>query len=143
MKKNIALLFILSANLVFLAHVLVPHHHHKSEIFVINGEFESDCNSDSHTAAEHNHEQEEDGNTNYCAVTKLFVIPQKHVNLDLELLKISNIDLLSNFVLAIFIDEISFNQIVNNYATTRPPYLKNKFIHFIPLTKGMRAPPKV
>jgi hypothetical protein len=140
MKKSVALLFIISANLVFLVHVLIPHHHHKSEVFVINAECETYCNSKTHTATQHNNEQE---NTDYCSLNQVFVVSQNQLHQDLELLKTSNIDLFSNFVLAIFIDEISINHIAISSATNGPPLLNNKYINFIPLAKGLRAPPKV
>lgn len=143
MKKNIALLFILSANLIFLAHVLVPHHHHNNEVFVVNDECESQCHSEEHAAAEHNHEQEENGNTDYCSLNKVFVVTQEQINKDLELLKTTNIDLLSNICLAVLFADFSITPFLNKNLYRNPPLLQNKYIHFASSCKGLRAPPIV
>ena len=58
MKKTLAILFLLLANLAFLAHVVVPHHHHgNATCFVVS--HCDDGDSHSHDEPAHNHDHSE------------------------------------------------------------------------------------
>lgn len=57
MRKRLAILFLLLANLVFLAHAAIPHHHHGSvACFAVSHCDESDDHGDHCDGAEHSHD---------------------------------------------------------------------------------------
>lgn len=52
MKRNVAFIFLIIANLTLLVHAIVPHHNHNGDFCVISTETENDCKDDCH----HEHE---------------------------------------------------------------------------------------
>ncbi len=61
MKKTLIISFLLLANLLFLAHAAIPHHHHGSvTCFAVShcceGEDHEHSNDDGHCGTEHNHD---------------------------------------------------------------------------------------
>ena len=57
-KRSTAYFYILLTSFVLLAHAVIPHHHHESEIFIINSDCQTDKGVHKHGATEHNPEND-------------------------------------------------------------------------------------
>ena len=141
MRKAIAILLILSANIVLLAHVMIPHHHHDNiACFVIPVEEEHDncCDHDTDHKAQH----ESNSSDDCCILNDLLaIIPDgyKQENFNFEFIfreinfgiEASDINFLA--------ENTTFNKF--HIAFRVKPYLENSYEVFATQSLGLRAPP--
>lgn len=77
-KRNTALLFILLANIILLAHAAIPHHHHKGQVCIESSPCETDCESHEHDATKNDHEH--NCNTVSCVLIQDVILPSNYIN---------------------------------------------------------------
>ena len=142
-KRVPAILFIILANIVLLAHAFIPHHHHEKEVCIVSSHCESDSDSHNHDSANHKHHHHGENNVDGCVLQQILISPQnkikheiKRVNLDNDLFHTDSFQALligNHFVLASFLD----------LPKTEPPILFFTYQNYAGKVTGMRAPPLV
>lgn len=75
MKKITAIFFILLANIIIVAHAVVPHHHLPKQVFVITEHNDEDINGHKHHTDEHNHEHGATNDYDYCLLKQVITTP--------------------------------------------------------------------
>lgn len=74
MRKSIAFIFLLLANLVLLAHTMIPHHHH-DRVIVCIGEIHCSDNEDSHNhqaSNSHAHKHNDSSSSKECIIKDIY-----------------------------------------------------------------------
>ena len=89
LKRITSITFILFANIIMLAHIFVPHHHHKSEVClsktdcmpiqIPHPDLNMDCACEKEEA---NHHDQSKSNAEYCKLNQILVIPSKETQLE-------------------------------------------------------------
>lgn len=73
MTKRTAILFILLANIVLLAHAVLPHHHHKQQVCIEGSHCEEEEDISQTTA--HGHQHDNHTNSATCVLKQAVIIP--------------------------------------------------------------------
>jgi len=83
MKKVLTIVFMLLANLVLLAHAVVPHHHHIIEICIEDSNCHSDAEDHQHESSKsHDHNDETD--TDQCILKQAWILPSNQFKPDFK-----------------------------------------------------------
>lgn len=133
MRKTLAISFLLLANLVFLAHAMVPHHHHGNATCFAT----SHCDSDemyNHNEAEHEHDHSD---SSLCRVLQ-DVVPSEANNQKIKI-EVNDFQLLLLTILP------QPTQLTNIDCTevflTPDGYDLSLYESLIVSSQGLRAPP--
>ena len=143
MKKTIALLFLLLANLFLLAHNIAPHHHHGEMVTCFDthrNDLNEACNHEHHDIQTQQHEHEENSSSDKCCnIDNSYFPTENKINISCEIH--TKCDCVQAFILTSytlnmqdFIDDtiIHFRQ---------NPYVPIFHSDFISQSLGLRAPP--
>lgn len=140
MRKAIAVSFILLANMIILAHAVVPHHHHNKAFAVIVSLLDSSASE--HDSGHHHHgaTHHHDGNQSEdCLINEVFVTTFRAQNDDGAVQPPLHIDLDYHPLLAVArpsgtipLQALPFRQ---------RPYIELIHPIFITHSFGLRAPP--
>lgn len=145
MRKVVALTFLLLANIIILAHAVVPHHHHNQVPVALNvahHEHDSDAIYDHHhhddtAPAEHNGNSHGHGGIEECLLEKAFIRigndNQAFQSLDFDLLPCI-ISLFSGYSTPKIADDVGL-------PFRQKPYLLSYHTEYISVSLGLRAPP--
>lgn len=139
MRKAISIFFILLANIVVLAHTVVPHHHH-NKIFVaivnvLDGEVQDVLNH--HHDDTHPHET----NPEDCAINETLAAAASRLQKD-ECLDFGTFDFDSH--LDLFVTDIMASVVpepVGDLPFIPKPYTAGNHLDFVARAIGLRAPP--
>lgn len=102
MKRIAAIFFILIAYIIFMAHAVIPHHHHESEVCFTEshchtGDHHHDHNHDNHkhkhNPVNHDHQHHGNNDAEHCLINLEVVIPTNNNKFGNEY----SIDLLNDF----------------------------------------------
>lgn len=74
-RKFTAYVLILLANIILLAHAVIPHHHHESVICIVQKHCKNDTKQHKHNVTEHDHQHDDNKNTTTCILKQSFVVP--------------------------------------------------------------------
>ncbi len=138
-----AIVVVLFANVVLLANIVIPHHHHsESEMCIIGSHCDSDSHDHDKKTDDHHHSHSPNSNSGHCALNQVYLIPADNVKQDLGI--------------SIFVcDKYRFPNILalifNEEARDVAPVISNRHIFFnyytyfeyVVESKGLRAPPLV
>ena len=137
MRNKTAFIFVLLANLVLLAHAVIPHHHHTEAPIEIAVECSHEHEHEHHEKIPFCNGEHENGETAPCVLAEAIIVPNNQIRLS-ELLELTITNLTLFFTLYVF-----------NFATPRE-YVgtTNGALECIPLhsrflisSQGLRAPP--
>lgn len=153
-RKIAAISFILIANLIMLAHAVIPHHHHnEAEICVDTSHYKghSECHNHSNEAHHHHsgsdhsndifHQHEHDENNDYqcCLVKPVVILPSNSIDLEcksyqtnLHTLSFDNFNFLNQRLNKVY-PTGRFKEICATLSALYPQISKQSF--------GLRAPP--
>jgi hypothetical protein len=137
-KKVTAYSFIILANIVLMAHAVLPHHHHQRVVCVESSHCQNDNDTHNHNTPEDTHQH--DGNTSTNCILKQAVIVSSNQgknetdlvfnshyhSLDLHLTYTGTKDIIPIFRIITLVTDVSFS--FSSYLTT---------------SLGLRAPPIV
>ncbi len=145
MKKGAAIFFILLANIIILAHAVVPHHHLPHQTFLIT----SQCaeNKDGHhlpiSDIDHNHDNDNKSDNEHCLLNQVIVLPTNTVR------QICGCDFHTDLhpdfggfhaILIFFKFECVAPAVTVN---SRSPLLTFTYVSYASSVLGLRAPPTV
>ncbi len=158
MKRRLSILMILLANMLILAHAVVPHHHHnKVFVAIVNvldedawdlfnqehgHEHHHDGDCDHHDSPAHHHESD----TEDCLMSEAEAAAALKMQTD-DGRSWSIAPLLDNddgsliLLAAIGLYELSFTPIFSEDNVRRRPYVASGHTDFVARSKGLRAPP--
>jgi hypothetical protein len=80
-KKGTAIFFILLANIIILAHAVVPHHHLPHQNCLITSQCPEDKNGHHHPVSDidHNHDNDNKSDNERCLLNKIIGLPINNV----------------------------------------------------------------
>jgi hypothetical protein len=136
--KKTAFLFLLVANLILLAHAVIPHHHHNL-VVCIEG---SHCqDSENHEHSNCNHTDDETGDC--CVLNQLVLMPGNNMRHEINC-AISD-DFNPPFDgTPIILSYTDFNVGPKSIKAKVPiPVIQSAYTQFVALSSGLRAPPVV
>lgn len=139
-KKLTAYSFILFANIILLAHAVIPHHHHHQQVCIERTDCVGNDVTHTHNTPESDHQRDCNTDLTACVLKQVFLIPSAQGRIlkacdnctdshNQGLYKLSNfeyLDLQPVLIIVTSIPEFS-------------PFLKS----FVTSTLGLRAPPIV
>ena len=151
MKKTIGIPLLLLANIIILAHAIVPHHHHNGIVFSIciflsdnedleyNHAHSQPC-THYYCHNSENHEHDEVFSDN-CLLNDLYL----PTNNDKQLLSSDDTDVINYSDYFLLFDVVP-NQIIEiqdygNLPFRQKPYLTSSYDYYVTHSLGMRAPP--
>lgn len=124
-----------------MAHAVVPHHHHKSEVCIVNTHCQSDNDLNEHIDVDHNHEHDRKSNQENCFLKEVVIIPSNRLIKEFNTLDWSDNNLKCNVFQSV---------LANNYLKSIiPVFILNlqqnqsasEYIFFATRALGLRAPP--
>lgn len=140
-KRVTAISFILIANIIMLAHIMLPHHQHNGEIFLIHSHHESCRETHEH---DHGTPDNDDGHDiQCCGLAHDFIIPSKQINQESKLFDNNFNKHGSDLFKANFGNRISIGLIQFNFFGNPPPLITSTDSLFLNRVFGLRAPPVV
>lgn len=139
-KKITAYSFILLANIVLLAHAVLPHHHHEQIVCIENTHCACDTDAHVHNTDAKDHQHDGNANSTACVLKQAVLIPSAQgriLNTCQNCSDNHNHDfyILSNFGYA----DLQSSPEVVTYIPKFPSF----FISFVTISLGLRAPPIV
>ena len=143
MKRLPALFFILLANIVFLAHAVIPHHHHDSEVCFESSHCQTHSESHEHSATEHNHNHDGENNAVYCILNQVFVVPSNHVKQESKCLDCFHNHPQFDKSQAILTDNRLCCLLPKILKKDQLLFFSSTYFHFASTSIGPRAPPIV
>ena len=144
-KKRIAILFTLLANMVLLAHVIVPHHNHDNKVCIENTHEICETNNDCIAKHEHDddHEHNSEEESECCVLEQVVVIQPNQVKQVLKRFSFQKNHFSFDDYQAVFFDT-GVKYFVPILATNiYNPLITSYHIHFVNTAIGLRAPPIV
>lgn len=140
MKKAIALFFILTANIILLAHAVIPHHHHESSV-CIEKILCPDCDGHKHGISQKDcHHHDGNGSQN-CGLNLAVFLPANQEKQDCKLINTHNKHSQpDNFHAVLFTNE-SISFVPDIFSSEKISLKSYSYSNFISASKGLRAPP--
>lgn len=133
-RKKTAILFILLANIILLAHAVVPHHHHFGEFYLVSDNCQTTCKI-------HNHEHDGNKCTENCVLKQVEVIQANSARHEFKCLVCDINHTQAIHFLAVFLSN-EFNLIVpETVQKAQIPLKITTELSFISTSSGLRAPP--
>lgn len=74
LKKSTAIVFIILANILVLAHAVVPHHHHHKQVCLINSHCINDNVADEQNTNRDNHSHDGEKNSDDCILKEPVIV---------------------------------------------------------------------
>lgn len=138
-KKLTAFGFILIANMVMLAHAVLPHHHHEQQVCIERKHCIDDATTHTHNSAEHNHQHDGTDNT-ACALKQAVIIPTSQDKFLKSCDNCTDNHYHDFYILSTF--GYVFSEPVSEVVRYIPEF-SSFYITFVTPTIGLRAPPIV
>jgi hypothetical protein len=139
MKKRIAILFVLLANIILLAHAVLPHHYHEKLFCIESTHCTEDATIHTQNSTEHNHQHDGTDNTT-CVLNQVVIILPNQGRILNEFENCTDTCNHNFYITAPF--EYPHLQSLPAIVSTVPK-LNLFFTTFVSPTLGLRAPPVV
>lgn len=142
-KRSTAYFYILLTSFVLLAHAVIPHHYHESEIFIINPDCQTDNGVHKHGTTEHRHESHEETNNENCIIQQVVVFRSNQVRQEPKSLEShDNNSQIDGFQAFLFKKGLSapFQKVLSNAYFFS---LSSSYSTFASTCLGLRAPPPI
>ena len=142
-KKSTAIFFLLLANLVLLAHAVIPHHHHNSQVCITNSYSNSKSEAENNCSSDHKHKHEGNKNTESCILKQIVVVPSNNIKQEFKYFEYKDIHFQFNdFQSIIYYSELeTFVKILR--TNTEAPLIPSFYTQYLNSGLGLRAPPIV
>lgn len=146
MKNKTAIFFLMLANIIILAHAVVPHHHLPHQSFFLTAET-AEAESEHHHAEssdfDHDHDHDNKSDNEHCLLNRIIGLPTNTVR---QLCSYDfHADLHPDFggfhAVLLFVQFECVVQAVT--IRLRPPLLAFSYISYASSVLGLRAPPAI
>ena len=137
MKNKTAFIFLLLANLILLAHAVIPHHHHADkplEIAVECSHHEEHSHHENIPVCDDDHNQ---GDTSPCIIASAMLLPNNQEMAITSIEQVAAIDVLP-------VDLLVYNTLVISINPDKPPEFTERnpiYARLLVSSQGLRAPP--
>jgi hypothetical protein len=142
-SKRASIFLILLANIVFLAHALVPHHHHESQVCLESCSCHSDCSTHKHNTTAHNHNHDGSDCSENCVLKQTVVIPSNQFRQELKYAAGENHHSPYHNFHAVIINCEQLSFVPKIISIAQIPLIISSHSGFTPGSTGLRAPPAV
>jgi uncharacterized protein DUF6769 len=141
-NRLVAIIVILFANVMLLANIAIPHHHHESEICIVGSHCDFDDHSQNSEADDHHHNHSTNTNSDHCALNQVYIIPADNIKQDfVNILFSCNKNQFPSILALIFNEEArDITPVINNRHLFFNHYA---YFEYIVESKGLRGPPLV
>jgi cell division protein FtsL len=137
MKNKTAFIFVLLANMVLLAHAVIPHHHHQQQVCVESTHCLNDEYAHTHESSQHNHHH--DGSADNCCILKQAVFI---TTVQLRLSDSNNTCLDNHTLNFIILSDFGFDEFYSlSVIASCIPEISFTITSYVTKTLGLRAPP--
>ncbi len=140
-KRTTAIVFVLLANLLYLAHAVVPHHHHNKLVCLgeSQGLIHSNSSGHSHDNDSDNHDGKD--NSDECILKELTALPSNEWKQELKFSAndYNPDDKIAFFNSSLFIGEDAFIPLILQFIPVH--YINSSFSFYVSSSLGLRAPP--
>ena len=137
------LIYLLLANIILLANITIPHHHHESEICIVDSHCQTDSETHKHKTDGHDHEHDGDNNSEYCVLHQVYIIPYNQVIQKYKKLEYVNYHSPSNRFQTISIDVGLLVNLPINIYSNHLLLISSRYTSTVTTSTGLRAPPVV
>ncbi len=142
-KRGLSIFFIMIANIILLAGIAIPHHHHDSEFCFVSTRCQTYSETHEHCNTKHNHEHHGESKTDYCILGQVFVIPSNQVKQEYKCLDFPENRVSYNQFQANLPDLELISFVPGYLYSSQPPLILLSYCHYSSLALGLRAPPVV
>jgi hypothetical protein len=140
-KKRTALFFVFLANLIFLAQIVVSHHHHQDQVCIERSHCESDSYAHNKNTSEPDHRHDNENGPDFCNLKQAVIIPSDQVKQESRYFNSTDKYAGSiDFQAIIFTDE-SNSLAPNIVSKAQVPFITSSYSCFASTSLGLRAPP--
>lgn len=143
LRKKVALVFILLANIILLAHAAIPHHHHDLQVCIDHKLCEDHRTPHTHSPLEHDHQHNGNDSSDCCILKQLVLLPSNQDKQECKCSFLTDGHSSDDGFQAVLFDNefLSFRSIVA--LNTDVPLRTPPYIVFVNNSLGLRAPPTV
>ena len=142
-KKTTAIFFLVLANIILLAHAVIPHHHHKGEVCFIYSHCQNDCDEQNHQTTENNHEHDGKNDFQCCVLDQFVLIPSSWIKQECKCLDGDNRHPGNDGFQTVLSELGSVFIFQTCLFKTKLPLLSSTYTFFTGRSIGLRAPPRV
>lgn len=139
-KKLTAYCFIILANIVLLAHAVIPHHHHYQQVSIERKDCVEKSVAHTHGNSEKDPRRGCETDSNLCVLKQAFIVPSSQNRILHDCENCTDNHHQDLYILANFgdFDKQTFSQVV-----VLIPKIPPSITPFVTIIPGLRAPPKV
>ena len=142
-KRVTPIVFIVLANILLLAHVVLPHHHHHKQVCLVKSHCINDNISSGHSSGKESHSHDGENNTNDCVLKELIAVPSNGWKQEFKFASSTNnqqdhgafqynlLNIGEEAITAIFLQSFSVHKKKYSYS------------YYVSTSLGLRAPPIV
>ncbi len=131
------------ASIVLLAHAVVPHHHHESEVCFTKDHYQTDCGDHDDDATGHKHGHDGESEVEFCVLKTEIVIPSNELKQECKWFVLAHIDAGFDTFQSVLHSCAFLHQLSSKHSQAPPPLIGAKFSCFVCSIHGLRAPPIV
>jgi len=141
-RRTTVFAFLMLANLVLLAHAVVPHHHHNKQVCFKHSHCNHDGLADEHGTNQDNHSHDGDNNHDNCVLREPIVVFSNQWKSDLILNITIDLSDLDDFHYNLLNSSPDFQiLILSNFLYER--VINGSYSSLVSSSVGLRAPPVV
>lgn len=142
-KRVTPIVFIMLANILLLAHAVLPHHHHHKQVCLVQSHCINDNISTGHSTGKESHNHDGENNQDDCVLKELIAIPSNdwkqefkftasdYHQQDNDAFHYNLLNIGEEAITAIFLQSVSVHEIKYSYS------------YYVSTSLGLRAPPIV
>ena len=143
MKRSIAIFLLVLASAVWLAHAILPHHHHNSLVCLVTEHCQHDKDNHAHNPESNPHDHD-NNSSSHCVLNQSAIVPQPVFKSNNGFPEPPQFDIDLDFIQAIIANTYSASLLSRK---THAVYLESVsttlYLVFIGQSLGLRAPPAV
>jgi hypothetical protein len=140
-RRKIALLSLFFANIILLAHAVLPHHHHETYVCLFDNQCSDDCNAPEEKTYCHHEHHDQHKDSADCLLKNLVVLPAKSLKQVFQsFIYTSDYHHFNDFLLNFDDERSGFLSSSNHF----PQFTEESSYHnYVSRCLGLRAPPVV
>ena len=140
--RKFALAFLFLANLIIVAHAVIPHHHHERIVCIISEHCSNDAEAHAHLAEAPHHSHDGNNNAENCTLKQLLVTPPHNSRGVSGLIaNDQNNNSFPEFVTTLERPGIISSLLSQRISNREFPDIQLRSIRWITSSHGLRAPP--
>ena len=141
-KRTAAIVLIMIANIMILAHAVIPHHHHNKQVCLINSHFTNESFTDEHGTDQDSHSHHRENNSDDCVLKLPLVIFSNQWKTDFKIKNIPDRSSLDDFHYNLLNNKTEFQiQVLSSFYYERITH--SSYSSLVSASLGLRAPPVV